>query len=90
MTKLVRVALLALTLSGCAFGTVRPDGEIRGFALGHAKLETCTAPEWPGVPWAVPEERCCRIAGGALSVSGWEVFGTLAAGAALYFSGGAL
>lgn len=84
----VALVLLAV-LEGCAVGHITSSGEVRGVALGHAELASCDPTEWPGVPWAYPA-RCARISGGALSVSGWEVLGTIAAGAVAYFTGGAL
>lgn len=89
--RLVVGVLMAWLTAGCAIGTISPHGELTGFALGHAQLEHCTSVEWPGIPWAYPPEPSCnRIAGGALSVSGWEVLGTAASAVAIYFTGGAL
>lgn len=83
--------MLAAWLAGCAVGTVRPDGMVQGFALGHAKLETCAGPVELAVCTEVPATLVCqRIEGGALSVSGWEVLGTAVTGAVMYFTGGAL
>jgi hypothetical protein len=68
-------------LSACAFGRVRPNGDLIGIAVGHAQLEHCeTLPDRPPV--------CQRIKGGALSNNVVESVGLIGTAAAAIFAGG--
>ena len=87
----MRVALVLLCLSGCAMGYVTPTA-VTGLAAGKARLEYVRtySPE-AGLMCAEGgyEERA-TIRGGWLSGSFGEILGTLAAGAAVWWAGGAL
>lgn len=73
------VALLLLCCTSCAIGSIGPDGTLHGYAIGHAKLETCQHQSFL--------VGCDRIEGGALSTSIPEFLSTLAAVAGLAYLG---
>lgn len=86
--------LIACLICGCAIGHVSHDGDMRGFAFGHAKLSYCVSVQTgnetnrcgercTAVP-ITPAQVCNSIEGGALSVSAWDFLGSLAAGALTY------
>ena len=72
---------------GCAIGSVGRDGTLRGYAVGHAKLEYCSnSPSAGPVSAALTPQACQRIEGGALSNTFEELVATLIAAAATSYA----
>lgn len=89
MTRTWPLALCLL--AACAVGHVKPNGDVYGFALGHARLEAqCDAPPVRKAFADDEECRCACIRGGALSKSFAEFLATAASAVGAYFGIGAL
>lgn len=78
---MIRAALLALALSGCAIGHVSPAGDVHGIAIGRAKLEHCERVD--GKP------QCNRISGGAMSSGFGELVESALGAVAAWWGAGA-
>lgn len=74
----MKVLLLCVVLSGCAIGRVTPEGDLTGYAIGHAKLMHCH------------DDVCDTIQGGALSQNFVETLSTIGAALAAAFTAGVL